>query len=172
MVSVSLMVIKIQPSASHAECFAEAGQDRFQQFIAGLRQGKPVGKLQPLRPVIILALVEILVEKDLYPALDRFRKENDEEKKPGYNQALSERRATAVKDYLVDQHVIDPGTITAKGLGAENLIAKEKTPDGKDDSDNVEIERWGDPPAFDFEPQTHEALGVRLGGTGPKASLW
>jgi hypothetical protein len=49
-----------------------------------------------------------------------------------YNQSLSERRANAVKEYLIDQQAIDRKQITAKGLGEKNPIAKETTPDGKD----------------------------------------
>lgn len=55
------------------------------------------------------------------------------EKKPGYNQALSERRANAVKEYLIDQRAVGREKIKAKGLGAKEPAAPEKTPDGKDD---------------------------------------
>jgi hypothetical protein len=50
-----------------------------------------------------------------------------------YNRSLSERRAIAVKEYLINQQVIDRKKITAKGLGETQHIAKETTPDGKDD---------------------------------------
>ncbi len=53
--------------------------------------------------------------------------------RPAYNQALSERRANAVKEYLIDQHVVEREKIRAKGLGAKNPVAPEKTPAGKDD---------------------------------------
>ncbi|MCP5142489.1 MAG: serine--tRNA ligase [Chromatiales bacterium] len=33
------------------------------------------------------------------------------------------------------------------------------TPDGGGEADNVEVARWGEPPAFDFEPRDHVALG-------------
>jgi seryl-tRNA synthetase len=36
-------------------------------------------------------------------------------------------------------------------------------PIGKDDSENVEIRRWGDPPDFGFEPKDHVELGDSLG---------
>jgi seryl-tRNA synthetase len=36
-------------------------------------------------------------------------------------------------------------------------------PIGKDDSENVEIRRWGDPPDFGFEPRDHVELGDSLG---------
>jgi len=35
-------------------------------------------------------------------------------------------------------------------------------PEGEDETDNVEIRRWGEPPRFDFEPLDHVALGELL----------
>ncbi len=42
-------------------------------------------------------------------------------------------------------------------------IPHESVPDGRDESDNVEVRRWGEPPSFDFEPRDHVALGAREG---------
>src|SRR5688572_21942485 len=42
-------------------------------------------------------------------------------------------------------------------------IPHESVPRGKDESDNVEVRRWGTAPEFSFEPQDHVDLGVRLG---------
>jgi len=36
-------------------------------------------------------------------------------------------------------------------------------PDGRDESANVEVRRWGEPPKFDFEARDHVALGEGLG---------
>src|SRR5690606_29580014 len=36
-------------------------------------------------------------------------------------------------------------------------------PDGKDEKDNVEIGRWGEPRAFSFEVKEHADLGPALG---------
>lgn len=41
--------------------------------------------------------------------------------------------------------------------------ARSDVPVGKDDSENVEIKKWGTIPTFDFEPQDHAVLGERLG---------
>ncbi len=41
-------------------------------------------------------------------------------------------------------------------------IPSEDTPVGKDDADNVEIDRWGDKPKFDFKPKTHIEIGKKL----------
>ncbi len=43
-------------------------------------------------------------------------------------------------------------------------------PVGKDDSDNVEIRRWGDPTAFDFEPKAHWDVGADLGILDPETA--
>ena len=43
-----------------------------------------------------------------------------------------------------------------------NLL-HESVPIGKDDSDNVEIRRWGQPPKFDFQPKDHLTILQNLG---------
>ncbi|MDF1800126.1 MAG: serine--tRNA ligase [Planctomycetota bacterium] len=47
-------------------------------------------------------------------------------------------------------------------LTVPNLPAAE-VPDGLDDSDNVELRKWGTPRLFDFEPLDHVDLGERQG---------
>jgi len=47
-------------------------------------------------------------------------------------------------------------------LGLPNL-PDASVPVGKDEDDNVEVRRWGTPPAFDFVVQDHVALGERFG---------
>jgi seryl-tRNA synthetase len=42
-------------------------------------------------------------------------------------------------------------------------IPHESVPTGADESDNVEVRRWGTPPAFEFEPVAHWDLGPDLG---------
>lgn len=43
-------------------------------------------------------------------------------------------------------------------------IPDDNVPDGKDDSDNVEVSRWGTPREFDFPVQDHVALGEKIDG--------
>jgi seryl-tRNA synthetase len=43
-----------------------------------------------------------------------------------------------------------------------NLL-DDSVPDGADESANVEVRRWGEPPRFDFTPKPHWELGERLG---------
>ncbi len=42
-------------------------------------------------------------------------------------------------------------------------IPSEKVPVGKDEKDNVEVLRWGEPKKFDFEPKPHWEIGPELG---------
>jgi seryl-tRNA synthetase len=47
-------------------------------------------------------------------------------------------------------------------LGLPNLL-HESVPEGRDESANVEIRRWGTPRRFEFAPQDHVTVGERLG---------
>lgn len=50
-----------------------------------------------------------------------------------YNQGLSERRAAAVRDYLVQRHGVDPARLEAVGFGETQPVAPNEAPDGSDD---------------------------------------
>ncbi len=54
------------------------------------------------------------------------------------NQTLSEKRAGAVRDYLVQQGV-DPNSITATGFGKSNPVASNDTNEGRQQNRRVEI---------------------------------
>ena len=56
-----------------------------------------------------------------------------------YNQKLSERRATTVKDYLVKNGAADPSRMTAVGYGAAKPIADNRTKEGRFQNRRVEI---------------------------------
>ena len=49
-------------------------------------------------------------------------------------------------------------------------IPNETTPIGKDDSENVEVRRWGEPTKFDFEPKAHWDIGAELGILDPETA--
>ena len=49
-------------------------------------------------------------------------------------------------------------------------VPSETTPIGKDDSENVEIRRWGEPKKFDFEAEAHWDIGARLGILDPETA--
>jgi len=52
--------------------------------------------------------------------------------------------------------------LTALQMGLPNLLDA-SVPEGRDESANVEVRRFGTPRQFDFEPQDHVALGEKLG---------
>jgi len=49
-------------------------------------------------------------------------------------------------------------------------IPSESTPIGKDDSENVEIRKWGEPRNFDFEAKAHWDIGANLGILDPETA--
>jgi outer membrane protein OmpA-like peptidoglycan-associated protein len=55
-----------------------------------------------------------------------------------YNQKLSENRAQAVRDYLVQQGIVD-NTIVFRGLGKTQPVATNDTPDGRQQNRRVEL---------------------------------
>jgi seryl-tRNA synthetase len=54
-------------------------------------------------------------------------------------------------------------------LGLPNLL-HDSVPDGRDETGNVEVRRWGEPRAFDFKPLDHIAVGEKLGGVDFEAA--
>src|SRR5215813_881201 len=55
-----------------------------------------------------------------------------------FNQSLSEKRADAVRDYLINQG-IDDGTLSAMGFGMNNSVADNRTSEGRQKNRRVEI---------------------------------
>jgi seryl-tRNA synthetase len=56
-------------------------------------------------------------------------------------------------------------------MGIPNLL-HDSVPVGKDEDDNVEIRRWGEPRTFDFEVKDHVALGEAGGVTNGSGNSW
>jgi OOP family OmpA-OmpF porin len=55
------------------------------------------------------------------------------------NQTLSEKRAAAVKQYLVSTYSIDPARLTTKGFGASQPVSPNSTPEGRQNNRRVEL---------------------------------
>jgi OOP family OmpA-OmpF porin len=55
------------------------------------------------------------------------------------NQSLSERRAAAVRQYLIDSFRIDGGRLTSAGFGATKPVASNDTPEGRQNNRRVEL---------------------------------
>jgi outer membrane protein OmpA-like peptidoglycan-associated protein len=58
---------------------------------------------------------------------------------PKYNLWLSERRAEAVRQLLVDQHGVNPSQISAVGRGEESPVADNHTAEGRRLNRRVEL---------------------------------
>jgi outer membrane protein OmpA-like peptidoglycan-associated protein len=72
------------------------------------------------------------------------------------NQTLSEKRASTVRDYLVQQG-LDPASITSAGFGKSNPVASNDTNEGRQQNRRVEIIISG------------EVIGTQIGGARPPA---
>jgi OOP family OmpA-OmpF porin len=58
---------------------------------------------------------------------------------PETNQGLSERRAAAVRGFLIEAYKIDDGRLEAKGFGATTPAATNDTPEGRQQNRRVEL---------------------------------
>ncbi len=71
------------------------------------------------------------------------------------------RIATELKQLERELEAVQ-GELEAFALTIPNL-PHASVPDGRDERDNVELRRWGEPPRFDFTPRDHVELGQALG---------
>ncbi len=60
-----------------------------------------------------------------------------------YNMGLSEKRANAIKDYLVSKHGISPERVVVKAYGKSKPVASNNTSDGEALNRRVEFIRLG-----------------------------
>ncbi len=92
-----------------------------------------------LRPGAQLRLAKvagiILAYPDLRLEIDGF---TDNTGSPGYNQALSEKRAATVQNFLVSQGVTS-SNVTIKGFGQQNPVATNTTAAGRQMNRRVEV---------------------------------
>jgi seryl-tRNA synthetase len=64
----------------------------------------------------------------------------------------------------VDQQLADLQVELDRWLAGLPNLLHESVPEGRDETANVEVRRWGEPRKLDFEPKDHVALGEKLGG--------
>ncbi|MCE3248691.1 MAG: serS [Geminicoccaceae bacterium] len=82
----------------------------------------------------------------------------------GAADALIEEVAVLKSRIQADEELLRARTAELEAEFAQipNLLAGD-VPDGTDESANVELRRWGEPPRFDFVPREHDEIGARLG---------
>jgi outer membrane protein OmpA-like peptidoglycan-associated protein len=87
-----------------------------------------------IRPAAKPALTELSVLLRHYKTAPvTINGHTDNKGSDAYNQKLSERRAQAVKNYLVQNFTIDTGRLDTQGLGESQPIAPNSKPNGVDD---------------------------------------
>src|SRR6185503_2997145 len=110
--------------------------------------------------------------KELQTRVEGLRQTRNERSK-----AIGRAKAAGADVEALKREVGELGTELANGeqrLGAltaelDDFLARlpnllhASVPDGADSNANVEVRRWGTPPAFAFEPLDHVALGEKLG---------
>lgn len=87
--------------------------------------------LQPEAETALAQVGEVLRGYPKAPA--RIEGHTDSKGSDSYNQKLSERRALAVKDWLVRKAGINAGRLSTKGFGETRPVAPNTRPDGSDD---------------------------------------
>ncbi|MFZ5789597.1 MAG: OmpA family protein [Pseudomonadota bacterium] len=87
-----------------------------------------------LKPEAMNALANVLTVIAAYPQAQlSIEGHTDSRGKDDYNQALSERRAQAVADWLLTNGGIDAIRVQISGHGSRNPVASNTKPDGSDD---------------------------------------
>lgn len=95
-----------------------------------------------LKPEATTTLQKIIELIDHYGSAPvRIHGHTDSKGKEDYNQTLSERRASAVKDYLVKNGNISESRLQAAGFGETKPIAPNAKPDGSDDPEGRQKNR-------------------------------
>lgn len=103
----------------------------------------------------------------LQQELDQFRHERNELAHAGKGGKPTPEHITAGKRVKAEIARLETESEEIERQYAETLstvpnVVHPDVPIGKDDSENVEIERVGEPTQFDFEPKDHVTLGTEL----------
>lgn len=98
-----------------------------------------------LKKDAVLALRQVAGIIRTYPGGElRVLGHTDSLGKPDYNKALSERRATTVKKWIVSQGLRKDGQVSTEGFGATQPVASNDNPAGREKNRRVEILILGD----------------------------
>jgi seryl-tRNA synthetase len=146
-------VLDLKFIRDNADAVAENCKNRGVEADVGL-----VVKLADRRSALIGELNELKQRQN------ELAKSVGRERDPEKRQALIEE-SRGMKDRVpekeVELHEVEE-RLREEQLKIPNMTHPD-APIGKDDSENVEIRAWGEPPSFPFEPKDHVELGESLG---------
>ena len=108
--------------------------------------------------------------RPLQTELERLQADRNRMSKEIGKAAPDQREAmkSQVQEIKAKMEAID-GTLVQKKAELDHLLmlvpqpARDDVPIGKDDSQNVEVKKWGTPPTFNFKALDHITLGEKLG---------
>jgi seryl-tRNA synthetase len=124
-----------------------------------------------------LALLEGLIEDDarwreLVTRVNKLRRRRNEISseiagvlKEGGDASALKGEAARIPGLIVEaeeERDLHGGRVKDALMRLPNLL-HESVPYGADESENVEVKRWGEPPRFGFEPLGHEEIATKLG---------
>lgn len=93
-------------------------------------------------------------------AIGKAKGQGDEETAQALMAEVSELKSTLPE--MEEQGRVVSGKLRSTMAALPNLPLAD-VPQGADEDDNVEVERWGTPRSFDFKPREHSDIGVPLG---------
>ena len=137
----------------HVEAVAENARNRGVEVDVGL-----VVELADRRSALMQELNELRQRQN------RLAKSVGKERDPEAREGLiAESRSTKERIPEKERELAEvEGRLREEMVGIPNMTHPD-APIGKDDSENVEIRRWGEIPEFGFEPKDHVELGESLG---------
>ena len=137
----------------HVEAVAENAQNRGVDVDVGL-----VVELADRRSALMQELNELRQQQN------RLAKSVGKERDPEAREGLiAESHSTKERIPEKERELAEvEGRLREEMVGIPNMTHPD-APIGKDDSENVEIRRWGEIPQFGFEPKDHVELGESLG---------
>ncbi len=137
----------------HVEAVAENARNRGVEVDVGL-----VVELADRRSALMQELNELRQRQN------RLAKSVGKERDPEAREGLiAESRSTKERIPEKERELAEvEGRLREEMIGIPNMTHPD-APIGKDDSENVEIRRWGEIPEFGFEPKDHVELGESLG---------
>jgi outer membrane protein OmpA-like peptidoglycan-associated protein len=96
-------------------------------------------EIRPDAQAVLEALAALIEERE--PAQVQITGHTDSRGAEDYNQALSERRADAARDHLVETSGFDAALFSTQGRGELEPVAENENPDGSDNPEGRQRNR-------------------------------